>query len=291
MTELTKAYALDDSKLYSDDDKNAFVWTSDLKLIRATAADKTEHVLIEAGDASKKIGNTYKLVEIKSVAGKRNYVTKIENAATGETLYQAGSAVSGASITIDKTTKIKVTVANAPSASLNPQIDPAFKIYAGEKGLNYNTDNLFVAATVDPKTYEVTLVPSQEGTQIIAINPTEGRLSATDYSLVGKDNLNLVVKYKAADNTNKSVKPAKVTGVKISNKKGAKVTVKFSKVTTAPTMKYYVQKKIGKKVSGKSVGSTKTTLSVKKGATVKVRVKAYYYDENGQKHVGYNPGD
>ena len=51
-------------------------------------------------------------------------------------------------------------------------------------------------------------------------------------------------------------------------------------------MKYYVQKKIGKKTSGKSVGSTKATLSVKKGATVKVRVKAYYYDANGVKHVG-----
>lgn len=80
--------------------------------------------------------------------------------------------------------------------------------------------------------------------------------------------------------------PAKVTGVKVSNKKGAKVTVKFNKVTTAPTMKYYVQKKVSGKTAGKSVGSAKTTLSVKKGATVKVRVKAYYYDVNGDKHVG-----
>ena len=80
--------------------------------------------------------------------------------------------------------------------------------------------------------------------------------------------------------------PAKVTGVKVSNKKGAKVTVKFTKDTTNKTMKYYVQKKVGKKTSGKSIGSTKTTLSVKKGATVKVRVKAYYVDPNGKKHVG-----
>ena len=80
--------------------------------------------------------------------------------------------------------------------------------------------------------------------------------------------------------------PAQVTGVKVSNKKGAKVTVKFAADTTNDTMRYYVQKKIGKKTSGKSIGSTKTTLSVKKGATVKVRVKAYYYDANGKKHVG-----
>ena len=67
---------------------------------------------------------------------------------------------------------------------------------------------------------------------------------------------------------------------------GAKVSVKFNKVTTNATMRYYVQKKVSGKTSGKSIGSTKTTLSVKKGATVKVRVKAYYYDENGSKHVG-----
>ena len=80
--------------------------------------------------------------------------------------------------------------------------------------------------------------------------------------------------------------PAKVTGVKVSNKKGAKVTVTYTKDTTSPNVKYYVQKKISGKTAGKSVGSTKTTLSVKKGATVKVRVKAYYYDANGVKHVG-----
>ena len=77
-----------------------------------------------------------------------------------------------------------------------------------------------------------------------------------------------------------------MTGVKVSNKKGAKVTVTFTKDTTNPNMKYYVQKKVGKKTSGKSVGSNKATLSVKKGATVKVRVKAYYYDAEGTKHVG-----
>ena len=80
--------------------------------------------------------------------------------------------------------------------------------------------------------------------------------------------------------------PAQVKGVKLGNKKGAKVVVKFTKDTTDKNIKYYVQKKVGKKTSGKSVGSNRTILSVKKGATVKVRVKAYYYDANGIKHVG-----
>ncbi|MBQ1916104.1 MAG: hypothetical protein II177_01320 [Lachnospiraceae bacterium] len=279
---LDKNDDLDDSKLYTDDDQNAFDWYG-LAVTRATKADKTEHVLLSASDSANKVGNTYKVVTLKSVAGKNNYVTKIENVATGKTLYESSSAVSGASITIDRTTKVKVTVAYAPDNSLNPKDDPAFTIWAGEKGFNYNTVNVFVAATENPKTYEITLIPSQEGTQIISISPTEGRLSKTDYSLVGEENFNLAVKY---DATAATTKPAKVTGVKVSNKKGSKVTVSFKKVTTVPTIKYYVQKKIGKKTSGKSIGSTKTTLSVKKGATVKVRVKAYYYDENGSKHVG-----
>ncbi len=279
---LDKDDDLDDSKLYTDDDQNAFEWDG-LAVTRATKADKTEHVLLSASDSANKVGNTYKVVTLKSVAGKNNYVTKIENVATGKTLYESSSAVSGASITIDRTTKVKVTVAYAPDNSLNPKDDPAFTIWAGEEGFNYNTVNVFVAATENPKTYEITLIPSQEGTQIISISPTEGRLSKTDYSLVGEQNFNLAVKY---DATAATTKPAKVTGVKVSNKKGSKVTVSFKKVTTVPTIKYYVQKKIGKKTSGKSIGSTKTTLSVKKGATVKVRVKAYYYDENGSKHVG-----
>ena len=251
--------------------------------LRATVAGKTEHVLVYSYDTDHKVGFTAKVVTLKSVEGKHNYVTKIENVATGKTLYEAGSAVSGASITIDKATVVKVTVANAPVASLNPKYDPAFTITGTDDGFNYNTFNLFVAATENPKTYEITLIPSQEGTQIVPITPTQGRLSATDYSLVGTEDFKLAVKYDASAAT---TKPAKVTGVKVSNKKGAKVTVSFKKVTTAPTIRYYVQKKIGKKTSGKSIGSTKTTLSVKKGATVKVRVKAYYYDENGSKHVG-----
>ena len=279
---LDKYDDLDDSKIYTDDDQNAFNWDG-LAVTRATAADKTEHVLLSASDATNKIGNTYKVVTLKSVAGKSNYVTKIENVATGKTLYESSSAVSGAAITIDKATKVKVTVAYAPDKSLNPKDDPAFTIWKGGDGFNFNTVNVFVAATENPKTYEITLIPSQEGTQIIAIAPTEGRLSKSDYSLVGEEDFNLSVKYDASAAT---TKPAKVTGVKVSNKKGSKVTVSFKKVTTAPTIRYYVQKKIGKKTSGKSIGSTKTTLSVKKGATVKVRVKAYYYDENGSKHVG-----
>ena len=89
--------------------------------------------------------------------------------------------------------------------------------------------------------------------------------------------------YGASDNT--VAKPAKVTGVKVTNLKGGKVKVTWTK-QNQKNIKYYVKKTVGKKSAGKSVGSNKTTLSVKKGATVKVKVKAYIYDATGKKLVG-----
>ena len=79
--------------------------------------------------------------------------------------------------------------------------------------------------------------------------------------------------------------PSKVTGVKVTNLKGGKVKVTWTK-QNQKNIKYYVKKTVGKKSAGKSVGSNKTTLSVKKGATVKVKVKAYIYDATGKKLVG-----
>lgn len=92
-----------------------------------------------------------------------------------------------------------------------------------------------------------------------------------------------VKEYENGKNTDGT--PVQVTGVTVSNKKGAAVKVTFDK-SSIKNVKYYVQKKVSGKTSGKSVGSNKTTLSVKKGATVKVRVKAYYYDAAGNKLVG-----
>ena len=288
VTPLGKDDDLEDKNLYTDDDTTAFVFDGE-HVRYATVSGKTMHVLVEAYSPDKKLGKTYRVVEIKSVQGKKNYVTKIEST-DGKVLYDASTAANtGAAIAlnIDQVTTVKVSVAYTPDASLNPKDDPAFRINeAGTDGFTNNTVNVFVAATENPKTYEVTLTPSMKGTQVVTIYPTEDRLSTTDYSLVDYDYLNLAVKNIADESIVTNDNPAKVTGVKVKNKKGAKVTVTFNEDNTKETMRYYVQKKIGKKTSGKSVGSTKTTLSVAKGKTVKVRVKAYYYDESGKKHVG-----
>ena len=75
--------------------------------------------------------------------------------------------------------------------------------------------------------------------------------------------------------------PQKVTGVKVSNKKGAYVTVKWT--SQGSNINYRVYKKVGNgKWVGKNVAGSKTTLSVKKGAKVQVKVKSYVKDENGK---------
>ena len=75
--------------------------------------------------------------------------------------------------------------------------------------------------------------------------------------------------------------PQKVTGVKVSNKKGAYVTVKWT--SQGSNVNYRVYKKVGNgKWVGKNVAGSKTTLSVKKGAKVQVKVKSYVKDASGK---------
>ena len=81
--------------------------------------------------------------------------------------------------------------------------------------------------------------------------------------------------------TAKAVKPAKVTGVKVSNKKGAKVSVKWT--AQNGNVSYRVYKKVGSgKWVAKNVTSNKATLSVKKGAKVTVKVKAFVKGTDGK---------
>ena len=81
--------------------------------------------------------------------------------------------------------------------------------------------------------------------------------------------------------TAKAVKPAKVTGVKVSNKKGAKVSVSWT--SQNGNVSYRVYKKVGSgKWVAKNVTSNKATLSVKKGAKVTVKVKAFVKGTDGK---------
>ena len=244
----TVTYKVMSKSDYPNDDPTA-VKVSSYGKVTAYKAGATAHVKITV-TSNDNTSETSKIVEIKTVEPKQNTLTV--------------SAVSGSAIdttlTIDKVTNLTVS-ADYQDKGISVDYDAASVL---DKAVLYTTDY----------NKNVTLYPNKDGFSVLVIT------AAGDGETIAPAQKQIVVTYKA------QVVPAKVTGVKVSNKKGAKVTVKFNKVTTAPTMKYYVQKKIGKKTSGKSVGSTKATLSVKKGATVKVRVKAYYYDANGVKHVG-----
>ena len=75
--------------------------------------------------------------------------------------------------------------------------------------------------------------------------------------------------------------PGKVTGLKVKNKKGAHVSVSWT--NQGKNINYRVWKKVGNgKWVGKNVAGSKTTLSVKKGAKVQVKVKAYVKNTAGK---------
>lgn len=253
---------------------------------RAYASGQTEHVLAyNKADYKDKAGYTAKLITMTSAAAVDNYVAKIVNKATGDVLYDytVDGTDTAKQLTIDKETTIQVTLAHPVASVVSGSAVHLSISDVDSKSGDVINQNRFVTAVKNTAEVDVRLFPNEKGTQVIAIGPT-GHLTATDRTDIHHKAVQLAVTYTGKKVTTDS--PAKVSGLKVSNKKGAKVTVKFNKVTTYPTMRYYVQKKIGKKTSGKSVGSTKTTLSVGKGKTVKVRVKAYYYDQNGTKHVG-----
>ncbi|MDD5955738.1 MAG: hypothetical protein PUC40_01980 [Lachnospiraceae bacterium] len=265
---------------YKDDDTTAFTYnTTSGNVFRALTAGKTMHFLVSNTENGVH-GNTYKVVTVTSAAANNNYVEKIVNKDTGATIYDhsVDAAETAKKLDITGITNIQVTLHTPVAVSGSATSVAISKVTDDGSVIDQNR---YITAVKNTNNIDVVLYPNSEGTEVIFIT-SAGHNSKTDRTDVHSDGIKLAVQYTGSAN----VTPAKVSGLKLKNKKGAKVTVTFSKDNTAPTIKYYVQKKVSGKTSGKSIGSTKTTLSVKKGATVKVRVKAYYYDANGVKHVG-----
>ena len=253
---------------------------------KADATDKTMHV-IAYNTQSSSTGFTAKLVTVKSAPAVTNYVDKITNKATGDVIYDYAKDKdkTAAHISINDITTVAITLAHPVASAVSGS---AVHLNISDNGGNHKVINqkIYVTAVLNTKEVDMTLYPNSRGTTVINVNPA-GWLTATDRTDIHHQSVQLAVEYDGSKGN--LAKPAKITGVKVGNKKGAKVVVKFTKSSldkNGLSMKYYVQKKVGKKTSGKSIGSARTTLSVKKGATVKVRVKAYYYDAAGQKHVG-----
>jgi len=241
----------------------------------ANAEGKTEHVLVSVTNG---YGTAYKVITITSVPGVRNSVTKIEDATNNKTVYTSDMGTEIPELILDGNTTLKVTIKYSIDKNGTTSDIKSSSLYLGD-ALNQNIITCAKEKVNPGDTYNTFyLYPTSQGTQKVTVNPS-GNISPSDHSIIDNVPVSLALTYRA------NTKPSKVTGLKVANKKGAKVSVSFDAASNH-NMKYWVQKKIGKKVAGKSVASNKTTLSVKKGAKVKVRVKAYYYDASGKKHVG-----
>ena len=130
--------------------------------------------------------------------------------------------------------------------------------------------------TVKFSTNDTSVVTVTTGGAVVAV--AEGKATITASADGVADSVSIPVIVTAQE---KTVAPAKVTGVKVSNKKGAYVSVKWA--SQGKNINYRVWKKVGNgKWVGKNVAGSKTTLSVKKGAKVQVKVKAYVKDTNGK---------
>lgn len=204
--------------------------------------------------------------------GTVTYNTTNEGSAIVEIYADATDAYAkpaSAYVTITYTQKQQPTKLSVTTKALNIKEGASDAIVATGTALSYKSSDESVA-TVDA-TGKVTGV--KEGVAVITVSD-----AGNDEFAAGSADVVVYV-------TKTVATPAKVTGVKVTNVKGAKVKVTW-KADANTNVKYYVKKTVNGKSAGKSVGSNSTTLSVKKGATVKVKVKAYVFDENGKKLVG-----
>ena len=194
----------------------------------------------------------------------------------------AGSAVGTAKIyaTVLGTNTTRPTTKTATVTVLNKALtnhitlDDASKALVLKEG---ETAQLKGTASVAGKT-----VTFQGGDAAVATVTTAGAVTAVKAGTTtikavsdGADSIEIPVVVVATQKA-----PAAVTGVKVANKKGAYVSVKWA--SQDKNINYRVYKKVGNgSWKAKNVAGNKTTLSVKKGAKVTVKVKAYVKDANG----------
>ncbi|GEM_PF-1898598 len=175
------------------------------------------------------------------------------------------TAPAPAYVTVTGTQKQQPTKLSVSTKSLNLEEGASDAIAATGTALSFKSSDEKVA-TVDA-TGKVTGV--KEGVAVITVSD-----AGNDEFAAGSADVTVYV-------TAKAVKPAKVTGVKVSNKKGAKVSVSWT--SQDKNINYRVYKKVGNgKWIAKNVTSNKATLSVKKGAKVTVKVKAFVKGTDGK---------
>ena len=244
---------------YPTDDDTAVmisnVSSATTAVLTGVKAGKTVHVLATAeGGTTVTGGYTTQIITVNVIPAADAQIKSITNENTGKTVADK--------LTIDSATTLKLAI---PSTSASISVNDA--------SYSNNQSETIVNSVIDQDADTVKLVPNKEGTTTLNIytNKENG---------VYNDLKTIVVTYKKV-----SVK--KVTGVKVTNKKGAKVTVKWNKVKKAAG--YTVRYKAGSGAwKTKTISSNKktTTLKVKKGATIRVKVRAYKTRSDGKKVYG-----
>jgi hypothetical protein len=222
---------------------------------------------VAASDSNLKLDQAAGTVEYTTTA-EGSAVVRISGAATN-----TAAAPAAAYVTVNYTSSKIASKLNVETKSLTIGVGKTGTVVASGTAISFKSNDDSIA-TVDATTGVVTGV--KEGVATITVTDAGN----ADYQGSSKD-----VTVYVSGNDETTATPAKVTGVKVTNLKGGKVKVTWTK-QNQKNIKYYVKKTVGKKSAGKSVGSNKTTLSVKKGATVKVKVKAYIYNAEGTKLVG-----
>jgi uncharacterized protein YjdB len=196
---------------------------------------------------ARKIG-TGKLTVTATPSSKTRYTEKTVNISVVENASKADSDLKVAD------TALTVKVGDTASAGASTTASGAAITYTSS-----DTDVATVAA-------DGTITAVAPGTAVVTVKAAE-----TDTVNAGTATIVVTV----------PSNPQKVTGVKVSNKKGAYVTVKWT--SQGSNVNYRVYKKVGNgKWVGKNVAGSKTTLSVKKGAKVQVKVKSYVKDASGK---------
>jgi hypothetical protein len=248
------------------------------------AEGKTLHVIaFNKMDPTAKTGYTAKVTTLTAVKGVANYVDTITDVSTGKNIFTntANGKAHATEFAIEKNAQLKVALKNPVAAKSSIRLTVANT--ADDKTVNQNQ---FVTAVIDNDNTTVDLYRNAEGTQVIGFVPA-GHISATDRSIVRNERTNIAVTYRASKAEEEIAKPAKVTGLKVANVKGAKAKVSFKKVKGA--LGYKVVYTVGKKTVTKTLkGAAKTsvTLKVAKGKKVTVKVRAYNKSVKGKSQFG-----
>ena len=297
-----KADALVNSNLYKDEDVKNFNVTGltttfntgiykdpvtgantalTVNHAKTGAEGKTLHVIaFNNKNVAAKTGYTAKVTTLTAVAGVANYVDTITDVSTGKNIFTntANGKAHATEFAIEKNAQLKVALKNPVAAKSRIRLTVANT--ADDKTVNQNQ---FVTAVIDNDNTTVDLYRNAEGTQVIGFVPA-GHISATDRSIVHNERTNIAVTYRASKAEEEIAKPAKVSGLKVTNVKGAKAKVSFKKVKGA--LGYKVVYTVGKKTVTKTVTKTSVTLKVAKGKKVTVKVRAYNKSVKGKTQFG-----